>query len=159
MYKVHYVKVLPKTAVVPEIPWWIDRDRAIFWHFFQQHTFNIAEHLPVKMICSRWIPHTRFVSIAVKKCWKKYYGGASKDVESNQRKLFVEKSLQSKCWPVSSTKLVMWRLFHFVGYLHLSGAPQFVCWSLRRNSKNKQEKTSSHTSAQTIVLLLCLLTW
>ena len=29
-----------------------------------------------------------------------------------QRKLFVEKSLQSKWWPVSSTKLVMWRLFY-----------------------------------------------
>ena len=46
-----------------------------------------------------------------------------------QRKLLVEKSLRSKWWPVSSGKLIMWRLFHLniVGRSILSGTPQFVC--------------------------------
>ena len=45
-----------------------------------------------------------------------------------QRKLLVKKSLRSKCWPVSSAKLVMWRLFHLriVGRSILSGTPSFV---------------------------------
>ena len=46
-----------------------------------------------------------------------------------QRKLFMEEALRSTWSPVSSAKLVMWRLFHFsiVGWSILSGTPQFVC--------------------------------
>ena len=46
----------------------------------------LHEHLAVKKICSRWLPHNLqtlkkwFVSIGVNKCWKKYDDRASKDV-------------------------------------------------------------------------------
>ena len=46
-----------------------------------------------------------------------------------QEKFFVEKSLRSKLWPVSSAKLVMWQVFHLsnVERSILSDTPQFVC--------------------------------
>ena len=52
--------------------------------------------------------------------------------------LFVEKALRSKWLPVSSAKLVIWRLFHLsnVGRPIPSCIPQY----LRRNSKNEQKK-------------------
>ena len=56
-----------------------------------------------------------------------------------QRKLFVEKSLQSKWWPVFSAKLVMWRLFHLsiVGRSIRSATRQFVC--LKSSEKFENE--------------------
>ena len=45
-----------------------------------------------------------------------------------QRKLFVEKSLRSKWWPISSAKQIMWRLFYLsiVERSIPSGTTQFV---------------------------------
>ena len=46
-----------------------------------------------------------------------------------QWNLFVKKSLRSTWSPVSSAKVIMWRLFHLsiVGWSILGDAPQFVC--------------------------------
>ena len=58
---------------------------------------------------------------------------------------FWKKSLRSKCWPVSSAKLVMWRLFHLsiVWRSILSGTPQFIC----PESSEKFEKWKLYTMA------------
>ena len=49
--------------------------------------------------------------------------------EPNPTKDVCGKSLRSKLWPVSSAKLVMWRLFDLSNIVRsiLSGTPQFVC--------------------------------
>ena len=109
-------------------------------------------HLAVKKSCSRWISYyfqiapKRVTIDWCKEKLEKYDRGASKDVykivicayesetkqqltvwvfepEPNPTKIVCGKSLRSKWWPVSSTKLVMWRLFHLsiVGRSILNG--------------------------------------
>ena len=71
-----------------------------------------------------------------------------------KRKFFVEKANRNKWWPVSSAKLVMWRLFHLsiVRRSTLSGTPQFVCLK----SSNKFEKRTRNDESLLIMAMQVL---
>ena len=134
-----------------------------------QHTLDIAvtHFTAIYSIYSRWIPHNftnaqnKIRIYWCKEMLEKYYVGASKDVykivtadkswvyvyepettktSQIQRKLFVEEALRSRWSPVSSAKLVMWRLLYLsiVGRSILNGTPQFVCL---KSSKKLRKRT------------------
>ena len=63
--------------------------------------------------------------------------------EPNPTKIVCGRNIRNRWSPVSSAKLLMWRLFHLsiVGWLILSGISQFVCLE----SSEKFEKTNKTT--------------
>ena len=137
-------------------------DKGIIGHFIHQHTFNIA-----------WTPGRTKDLFSLDPV--RYDRGALKDVRSQvtnhasmrmspkqnnspswgssktsqiQLNLILEDAFRSKWWPVSSAKVIIWRLFHLgiVGQSILSGTPQFV-WlkSSRKFEKRTREDESLFT--------------